>query len=179
MQCCATVRATFRKQETSQLWMEGTGEGCGFLCFWSYPIWVQCLNNFVAYCSLQKQPVPPRSSLLKTFWRRGMRRDGCFPGYHVGSVITLNKIPKKWRTCVLPFISLLKAAKVTSIATHPPNLRVNRSWSCSFLLFPTCFRLAKGWSHLRVISHTLLLWIIKRLFRTSLDYYTHFYMCAG
>ena len=41
MQCCATVRATFRKQETSQLWMEGTGEGCGFLCFRSYPIWVQ------------------------------------------------------------------------------------------------------------------------------------------
>ena len=51
MQCCATVRATFRKQETSQLWMEGTGEGCGFLCFRSYPIWVQCLNNFVAYWS--------------------------------------------------------------------------------------------------------------------------------
>ena len=48
MQCCATVRATFRKQETSQLWMEGTGEGCGFLCFRSYPIWVKCLNNFVA-----------------------------------------------------------------------------------------------------------------------------------
>ena len=52
MQCCATVRATFRKQETSQLWMEGTGEGCGFLCFRSYPIWVQCLNNFVADCRL-------------------------------------------------------------------------------------------------------------------------------
>ena len=50
MQCCATVRATFRKQETSQLWIEGTGEGCGFLCFWSYPIWVQCLNNFVVDC---------------------------------------------------------------------------------------------------------------------------------
>ena len=41
MQCCATVRATFRKQETSQLWIEGTEEGCGFLCFRSYPIWVQ------------------------------------------------------------------------------------------------------------------------------------------
>ena len=51
MQCCATIRATFRKQETSQLWMEGTGEGCRFLCFRSYPIWVQCLNNFVADCS--------------------------------------------------------------------------------------------------------------------------------
>ena len=141
MQCCATVRATFRKQETSQLWMEGTGEGCGFLCFWSYPIWVQCLNNFVAYCSLQKQPVCPCSSLLKTFWRREVRRDGCFPGYNVRSVVTLNKIPKKWRTSVLPFITPLKAAKVKSIATHPPNPRVNRSWSCSFLLFATCFRL--------------------------------------
>ena len=37
MQCCATVRATFRKQETSQLWMEGTGEGCGFLCSLKLP----------------------------------------------------------------------------------------------------------------------------------------------
>ena len=33
MQCCATVRATFRKQETSQLWMEGTGEGVWILMF--------------------------------------------------------------------------------------------------------------------------------------------------
>ena len=37
IQCCATVRATFRKQETSQLWMEGTGEGCGFLCSLKLP----------------------------------------------------------------------------------------------------------------------------------------------
>ena len=28
--------------------------------------------------SLRKQPVPPRSSPLKTFRRRGVRRDGCF-----------------------------------------------------------------------------------------------------
>ena len=56
----------------------GQGKGSGFLCFWSYPIWIQCLNNFVAYCSPQKQPVCPRSSPLKTFWRRGVRRDGCF-----------------------------------------------------------------------------------------------------
>ena len=30
MQCCAAVQATYRKQQTPQLWMEGTGEGCGF-----------------------------------------------------------------------------------------------------------------------------------------------------
>ena len=30
MQCSADVRATCRKQQTPQLWMEGTGEGCGF-----------------------------------------------------------------------------------------------------------------------------------------------------
>ena len=39
MQCCATVRATFRKQETSQLWMEGRGEGgVDSYVLWSYPI---------------------------------------------------------------------------------------------------------------------------------------------
>ena len=32
MQCCADVRATYRKQRTPQLWMEGAGEGCGFFC---------------------------------------------------------------------------------------------------------------------------------------------------
>ena len=32
MQCCALVLATCRKHQTPQLWMEGTGEGCGFFC---------------------------------------------------------------------------------------------------------------------------------------------------
>ena len=37
MQCCADVRAPYRKQQTSQLWMEGTGEGCGFSCSLTLP----------------------------------------------------------------------------------------------------------------------------------------------
>ena len=37
IQCCATVWATFRKQETPQLWVEGTGEGCGFSCSLKLP----------------------------------------------------------------------------------------------------------------------------------------------
>ena len=81
MQCCATVRATFRKQETSQLWMEGTGEGCGFLCFRSYPIWVQCLNtDFVADCCFSqhsilkdlKQNFVSISSIIIVFWSLNM-----------------------------------------------------------------------------------------------------------
>ena len=32
MQCCAAVRATYRKQQTPQLWMAGTTEGWGFFC---------------------------------------------------------------------------------------------------------------------------------------------------
>ena len=47
MQCSATVRATCRKQKTPQLWMEGRGRVEGG---WSYPVWVQCLNNFVLDC---------------------------------------------------------------------------------------------------------------------------------
>ena len=56
MLCCATVRATLRKQETSQLWMEGRGGGGGgdSYVLWSYPIWVQCLKNFVADCLNRK-----------------------------------------------------------------------------------------------------------------------------
>ena len=51
MQCCAAVRATYRKQQTPQIWMEGTGMSFDSFVLWSYPIWVQCINNFVADCS--------------------------------------------------------------------------------------------------------------------------------
>ena len=50
MQCCATVRATYRKQYTPQLSMEGTGEGCWFFCSLKLPC--LSLNNFVANCRL-------------------------------------------------------------------------------------------------------------------------------
>ena len=47
MQCCVTVRATIRKQQTPQLWMEGTGKECKFLCSLKLPY-----LNFVANCRL-------------------------------------------------------------------------------------------------------------------------------
>ena len=37
MQCCAAVQAIFRKQQTLKLWMEGTGEECGFFCSLKLP----------------------------------------------------------------------------------------------------------------------------------------------
>ena len=37
MQCCAAVWATYRKQQTPQLWMEGTGKRCGFFCSLKLP----------------------------------------------------------------------------------------------------------------------------------------------
>ena len=45
-----TVRATFRKQETPQLWMEGTGEGVWILMLQKLPYLSTTifLNNFVA-----------------------------------------------------------------------------------------------------------------------------------
>ena len=55
MQCCAAVRATSWKQQTPQLWTKESGEGgAGVYSFVvsGYPIWVQCLNNFVADCNL-------------------------------------------------------------------------------------------------------------------------------
>ena len=48
MQCCAAVRTTYRKQQTPQLWM--VGRSVDSFVLWSYPIWVQCLNNFVTVC---------------------------------------------------------------------------------------------------------------------------------
>ena len=60
MQCCATVRATFRKQETSQLWMEGTGEGFSEVTLFEYnvstillPIVGTARNQYTcSYCKL-------------------------------------------------------------------------------------------------------------------------------
>ena len=37
VQCCADVRATYRKQQTPQLWMEWGGEGCGLFCSLKLP----------------------------------------------------------------------------------------------------------------------------------------------
>ena len=49
MQCCAAVRATYRKQQVPQIWMEGSGVGVDSFVLWRYPI---CLNNFVADYSI-------------------------------------------------------------------------------------------------------------------------------
>ena len=37
MRCCAAVWATYRKQQTPQLWIEGTGKRCGFFCALKLP----------------------------------------------------------------------------------------------------------------------------------------------
>ena len=37
MRWCADVRATYRKQQAPQLWMEGTGERCRFFCSPKFP----------------------------------------------------------------------------------------------------------------------------------------------
>ena len=46
-------RATYRKQQTLQLWMEGARVGVDSVVLWSCPIWVQYLNNFYYYCFSQ------------------------------------------------------------------------------------------------------------------------------
>ena len=48
MQCCAAVRTTYRRKQTPQLWM--VRRSVDSFVLWSYPIWVQCLNNFVTVC---------------------------------------------------------------------------------------------------------------------------------
>ena len=58
MQCCANVWATYRKQPTPNLERRGRGRGTDSFVLWSYPIWMQCLNNFVASCSLFSSFVP-------------------------------------------------------------------------------------------------------------------------
>ena len=54
MQCSAAVRATYRKQQTPQLWMKGRGRGVDSFVLCSYPIWVRCLNKFVVDCRFEQ-----------------------------------------------------------------------------------------------------------------------------
>ena len=53
MHCCAAVQATNSKQQTPQLWMEGTGEGYGFFCSLKLP-----------YLSIMSQQFCRRSQVL-------------------------------------------------------------------------------------------------------------------
>ena len=51
MQCSADVRATYRKKNKHPKFeWKGQGRGADSFVLWSYPIWAQCLNNFVADC---------------------------------------------------------------------------------------------------------------------------------
>ena len=70
MQCCTAVWATYRKQQTHHLWIEGTGGGGGVDSFGlrSYPIWVQCLNNFVTDFILERCPRLQSKKNLKNSW---------------------------------------------------------------------------------------------------------------
>ena len=51
MQCCADVRATYRKRKHPNFECRRPGRGADSFVLLSYPIWVQCLNNFVSDCS--------------------------------------------------------------------------------------------------------------------------------
>ena len=51
MQCCADVRATYIENNKHQNFeWRGQGRAVVYFVLCSYPIWVQCLNNFVADC---------------------------------------------------------------------------------------------------------------------------------
>ena len=55
LQCCADVRVTHRKQQTRQLWMERSEEGCGVFCSLKLP-----------YLSKKEMHSSPRRVLSKS-----------------------------------------------------------------------------------------------------------------
>ena len=71
MQCCADVQATYRKQQTPQLWMEGTGEGCRFFCSLKLPYFSWMSQQFCWRLSeSQKWPYIPKKliQLISSCW---------------------------------------------------------------------------------------------------------------
>ena len=78
MQCCADVQATYGKQQAPQLWMEGTGEWCGFFCSLKLPHLSTILSPIVELSTTEKSwqnkpgnslmvplpPFPPQSYAL-------------------------------------------------------------------------------------------------------------------
>ena len=58
MQCCATGRATYRKQQMPELWMEGTEKVCGSFCSLKLPY----LSTMSLRSGLQSRVATPGTS---------------------------------------------------------------------------------------------------------------------
>ena len=79
----------------------GQGRGADSFVFWSYPIWVQCLNNFVADLGFRKKEMHsfPRGALSKSqnwpagpvifdneiaFFKESFLKNHLLPAYYLG-----------------------------------------------------------------------------------------------
>ena len=79
MQCCAALRVTYRKQQTPKLWMEGTGEGCGFFCFLKLPYLSTMSQQFCRRLSeSQKWPYILKKINSSHFFTLGCKTPGGF-----------------------------------------------------------------------------------------------------
>ena len=79
MQCCADVRATYRKQQTPQLWTERAGNGCGFFCSLKLPYFSRMSQQFCRQLSeLQKWPYIPKKINSTHFFMLGCKTPGGF-----------------------------------------------------------------------------------------------------
>ena len=77
MQCCAAVQATCRKQQTPQLWIDETGEGCGFFCSLMLPF---CGTMSQQFCYRLKKDMnsfpPPLESFLSLWFQKALKMKG-------------------------------------------------------------------------------------------------------
>ena len=79
MQCCADVQATYRKQQTPQLWMEGTGEGCRLFCSLKLPYFSWMSQQFCWRLSeSQKWPYIPKKINSTHFFMLWLKTPGGF-----------------------------------------------------------------------------------------------------
>ena len=78
-QCCAAVQATYRKQQTPHLWVEGTGEGRGFFCALRLPYLSTMSQQFCRRLSeSQKWPYILKKINSSHFFTLGCKTPGGF-----------------------------------------------------------------------------------------------------
>ena len=79
MQCCADVRATYRKQQTPQIWTAGTGEECRFFCSLKLPYLSRMSQQFCRRLSgSQKWPYILKKTNSTTVFMLGRKTPSGF-----------------------------------------------------------------------------------------------------
>ena len=105
MQCCAVVRATCRKQQTPQLWMEGRGRSVDSFVPWNHPTTILSPIAEKVSLSLKKGVPSVKATDIKITWLTFFQDQILCP---LNGVIPWIEVPKRRYSTIILFIIFFK-----------------------------------------------------------------------